>query len=68
MLLKVCLLSAMQCARNHDKYKDRVKMGSDPGFHVLRGHGISRVECDRAQRKKTREGMLAETIATKALR
>jgi len=58
----------MQCATNHEKYKGRVKMGSDPRFHVLRGHGISRVERVRAQRKKTREGVLAETIAAKALR
>lgn len=58
----------MQCARNFEKYKGRVTMGSDPGFHVLRGHGISGVEWVRAQRKRTREGMLAETISAKALR
>lgn len=43
-------------------------MDSDPRFHLCHtGHGISGIEWRRAK-KKTREGMWAESVLAKALR
>lgn len=71
MLFKVHLLSAnlyaLQCAKSYEKYKGRVRMGSDPRLHLHRGHRISGVKWVRAKRKK-RESTLAETVWAKALR
>lgn len=58
----------MQCARNYEKYKGRVKMSCDSGFHTFRRQEISGVERLTRSKKEDKRRYAGTNHSSKALR